>query len=96
MMSFECITWLAVFLTMSVAVSNSETYLSIVFFIKKTRSLPTSAKLYLLIKLTIVDMFVEGFSHSSTYTLLMRHCEISAHNPGTDINSWLSLHLVFF
>ena len=61
MMSSECITWLAVFLTMSVAVyvSNSETYLSIVLFIKKkNRSLPTSAKLYLVIKLTIVDITV--------------------------------------
>ena len=64
------------------------------FFLLKKRSLPTRAKLYLVIKLTIVDMVVGGFSHSSTYTLLMRHCEISALYPGTDINNWLSLPLV--
>ena len=93
MISSQCITWFAVVLTMSVAISNSEPYLSIVLFIKK-RSLPTRAKLYLVIKLTIVDMFVGGFSHSSTYTLLMRRCEISTLYPGTDINNWLSLRLV--
>ena len=94
MISSQCITWFAVVLTMSVAISNSEPYLLIVLFIKKKRSFPTRAKLYLVMKLTIVDMFVGGFSHSSTYTLLMPHCEISALYLGTDINNWLSLRLV--
>ena len=75
-----------------VAISNSEPYLSIVLFIKKKRSLPTRAKLYLVIKLTIVDMFVGGFSHSSTYTLLMRHCEISTHYKPWN---WLTTGFLF-
>ena len=72
MISSQCITWFAVVLTMSVAiVTVNLTYQS--FFLLKKRSFPTRAKLYLVIKPTIVDMFVGGFSHSSTYTLL---CDI--------------------
>ena len=57
--SFECISWLAVFLTMSVAIVTVN-LISIILFIKN-RSLRTRA-IYLVINLTIVDMFVGGFS----------------------------------
>ena len=54
--------------------------------------------MYLVINLTIVDMFVGGiFSLFSicNLTLLKRHCAISALNPGTDdTNNWLFLRLV--
>ena len=93
MISSQCITWFAVVLTMSVAISNSEPYLLIVLFIKKTQS-SHSCQIVPSHKVTIVDMVVGGFSHSSTYTLLMRHCEISALYPVTDLNNWLSLRLV--
>ena len=57
----------------------------------KILSLPTRA-MYLVINLTIVDMFVGGFSHLSLF--ITRHFAISALNSGTDINNWLSLRLV--
>ena len=94
MISSWCIIWLAVFLTMSLALVTVN-LLSIILFIKN-RSLRTRA-MYLVINLTIVDMFVGGFSHFSlfvTFLSVMRHCAISALNPGTDINNWLSLRLV--
>ena len=73
-MSFECITWLAVFLTMSVAIVTVN-LLSIILFIKN-RSLRTRA-MYLVINLTIVDMFVGGFSHFSLFvTLYSQSCDI--------------------
>ena len=62
MISSECTTWLVVFLTMSVAIVTVN-LISIVLFIKN-RSLRTRAA-YLVINLTIVDMFVGGFSHFS-------------------------------
>ena len=68
MISFECITWLAVFLTMSVAIVTVN-LLSIILFIKN-RSLRTRA-MYLVINLTIVDMFVGGFSHFSLFVTLL-------------------------
>ena len=95
MISSKCITWLAVFFTMSVAIVTVN-LLSIVLFIKN-RSLHRTHAMCLVINLTIADMFVGGFSHFSlfvTVTLLMRHCVISPLNPGTDINNWLSLRLV--
>ena len=82
MISSWCITWLAVFVTMSVAIVTVK---------------PWSSHMYLVINVTIVDMFDGGFSHFSlivTFLSVMRHCAISALNPGTDINNWLSLRLV--
>ena len=73
MISFECITWLAVFLTMSVAIVTVN-LLSIILFIKN-RSLRTRA-MYLVINLTIADMFVGGFSHFSLFVTLLYLCDI--------------------
>ena len=93
MISSECITWLAVVLTMSVAISNSEPYLSIVLFIKKKRSLPTRAKLYLVIKLTIVDMFSKDFLTLLRIPYLCDTVKFP-HFTLELINNWLSLRLV--
>ena len=72
--SFECITWFTVILTMSVA-RVTVNLLSIVLFIKNS-SLRTRA-MYLVINLTIVDMFVGGFSHLHPFRLLSLYsCDI--------------------
>ena len=55
----ECITWLALFITISITIITVN-LLSIVLFITN-RSLRTRT-MYLVINLTIVDMFVGGFS----------------------------------
>ena len=55
----ECITWVAVFVTVCAATATVN-LISIILFIKN-RSLRTRA-MYLVISLTIADMFVGGFS----------------------------------
>ena len=69
--SSECITWLALFITISITIITVN-LLSIVLFITN-RSLRTRT-MYLVINLTIVDMFVGGFS--SLYHLLLLECDI--------------------
>ena len=59
---------------MSVAIVTVN-LLSIVLFRKKNRSLRTRA-MYLVINLTIVDMFVGGFSHFSLFVTLLYLCDI--------------------
>ena len=72
--SSECITWFTVFLTVCVAIVTVN-LLSIILFIKN-RSLSTRA-MYLVINLTIVDMFVGGFSHFYLFRDLSRFsCDI--------------------
>ena len=74
MISSQCITCrLAVFFTMSVAIVTVN-LLSIILFIKN-HSLRTRA-MYLVINLTIVDMFVGGFSHFSLFVILLYLCDI--------------------
>ena len=78
MISFECITWLAVLIpiTASQCYSNSEPYYQSFFLEKKkNRSLRTRA-MYLVINLTIVDLFVGGFSHFSLFVTLLYLCDI--------------------
>ena len=58
--SFECITWFAVILTVSVVIVTVNLLLIVLF--RKYRSLRTRA-MYLVINLTVADMFVGGFSH---------------------------------
>ena len=69
--SSECITWLALFITISITIITVN-LLSIVLFITN-RSLRTRT-MYLVINLTIVDMFVGWFS--SLYHLLLLECDI--------------------
>ena len=69
--SSECLTWMALFITISITIVTVN-LLSIVLFITN-RSLRTRA-MYLVINLTIADMFVGGFSR--LYLLLLLECDI--------------------
>ena len=69
--SSECLTWMALFITISITIVTVN-LLSIVLFITN-RSLRTRA-MYLVINLTIADMFVGGFS--GLYLLLLLECDI--------------------
>ncbi|CAH3183544.1 unnamed protein product [Porites lobata] len=82
--SSECITWFAVFLTVSFAIVTVN-LLSIILFIKN-RSLRTRA-MYLVISLTIADMFVGGFSHFPLFRLLsLFSCDIVKMNLSQELN----------
>ena len=81
--SSECITWLAVFLIVSVAIVTVN-LITIVLFIKNG-SLRTRA-MYLIINLAVVDMFVGGFSNFYLFAGLDFICDIMKMNS--------SLHLV--
>ena len=82
--SSECITWFAVFLTVSVAIVTVN-LISIILFIKN-RSLRTRA-MYLVINLTIVDMFVGGFSNFELFQLLLSFasCDIGKMNVSPEM-----------
>ena len=82
--SSECITWFAVTLTVCVAIVTVN-LLSIILFIKN-RSLRTRA-MYLVINLTIADMFVGGFSHFHPFRLLsVVSCDIVKMNLSLELN----------
>ena len=71
--SAECNTWLAVFLTVTVAVVAMN-LLSIVIFVKNS-NLRTRA-MYLVINLTVVDMFVGGsVTFFTVFHFLLYGCE---------------------
>ena len=80
--SSECITWFAVFLTVCVAIVTVN-LLSIILFIKK-RSLRTRA-MYLVISLTVADMFVGGFSHLFLFLSLSSTCNILKMNLSLEL-----------
>ena len=81
--SSECITWIAVTLTVCVAIVTVN-LLSIILFIKN-RSLRTRA-MYLVINLTIADMFVGGFSHFFLFRLLsLQFCDIVKMNLSLEL-----------
>ena len=79
--SSECITWFAVTLTVCVAIVTVN-LLSIILFIKN-RSLRTRA-MYLVMSLTIADMFVGGFSHFWVFRFL--RCDIVKMNLSQELN----------
>ena len=81
--SSECITWIAVILTVCVAIVTVN-LLSIILFIKN-RSLRTRA-MYLVINLTIADMFVGGFSHFYLFQRLSYSCEIVKMNLSQELD----------
>ena len=92
--SFECITWFAVILTVSVAIVTVN-LLSIVLFIKN-RSLRTRA-MYLVINLTIVDMFVEGFSNFSLFhNILTYRCDIAKMNLSPELSTIIVIFYYWF
>ena len=91
--SSECITWFAVFLTVSVAIVTVN-LLSIILFIKN-RSLRTRA-MYLVISLTVADMFVGGFSHFFLFQHLSDSCDIMKMNLSPELIVIVTfLHLWF-
>ena len=92
--SSECITWFAVILTVAAAIVTVN-LISIVLFIKN-RSLRTRA-MYLVINLTVADMFVGGFSH----LLLFRHlslysCDIMKKNLNLELDVIINLLFPWF
>ena len=92
--SSECITWFAVFLTVFVAIVTVN-LISIILFIKN-RSLRTRA-MYLVISLTVADMFVGGFSH---FFLLQNHsyriCDIVKMNLSQELNVLIFFLYIWF
>ncbi|CAH3170954.1 unnamed protein product [Porites lobata] len=81
--SSECITWFAVTLTVCVAIVTVN-LLSIILFIKN-RSLRTRA-MYLVINLTIADMFVGGFAHFNLIVLYSLYsCDIVEMNVSLEM-----------
>ena len=82
--SSECLTWMALFITISITIVTVN-LLSIVLFITN-RSLRTRA-MYLVINLTIADMFVGGFSHLHPFRLLSLYsCDIVKMNFSRELN----------
>ena len=67
----ECIAWLAVFMTESVAIVTLNVITAIVFI--KNPSL-CKGSLYLVINLAVADMFVGGFSNSVNFVITGAHC----------------------
>ena len=92
--SSECITWFAVTLTVCVAIVTVN-LLSIILFIKN-RSLRTRA-MYLVISLTIVDMFVGGFSHFLFFGLLsVFSCDIVKMKISQELNVIIEFLYLWF
>ena len=90
----ECITWFAVFLTVCVAIVTVN-LISIILFIKN-RSLRIRA-MYLVISLTIADMFVGGFSHFHIFGhLSLYSCDIVKMNLSQELNVIIYFLLVWF
>ena len=81
--SSECITWFAVLLIVCVAIVTVN-LLSIILFIKN-RSLRTRA-MYLVIGLTVADMFVGGFSHFHQFRFFAYECEIVKKKLSLELN----------
>ncbi|CAH3174515.1 unnamed protein product, partial [Porites lobata] len=91
--SSECITWFAVTLTVCAAIVTVN-LLSIILFIKN-RSLRTRA-MYLVISLTIADMFVGAFSHFHEFRLLsLFSCDIVTMNLSMELPRNVIIHFLF-
>ena len=91
--SSECITWLAVLLTLSVAIVTVN-IISIILF-KKNRSLRTRA-MYLVISLTVADMFVGGFSHFFLFKFFAYTCDIVKMNLSQELDDTSLFLFVWF
>ena len=89
--SSECITWFAVFLAVCVAIVTVN-LISIALFIKN-RSLRTRAT-YLVINLTIADMFVGGFYLPFLFVILSYLCDIVKMNLSQEL--LVLLVIIFF
>ena len=92
--SSECITWFAVFVTVAAAIVTVN-LISIILFIKN-RSLRTRA-MYLVINLTVADMFVGGFSHFHLFGLLSCPiCDIMEKNLSLELEVITDFLFVWF
>ena len=91
--SSECITWFAVFLTVFVAIVTVN-LLSIILFIKN-RSLRTRA-MYLVINLTIADMFIGGFSHFALLGFLAYSCDMVKMNLSQELEAIIGFLYTWF
>lgn len=92
--SSECITWIAVTLTVCVAIVTVN-LISIILFIKN-RSLRTRA-MYLVISLTVADMFVGGFSLFSLFQRFSLYsCDIVKMNLSQKLNEIIDFLFVWF
>ena len=91
--SSECFTWFAVILTVFVAIVTLN-LLSIVLFIKN-RSLRTRA-MYLVINLTVADMFVGGFSPFYLFRGLSYTCDIVKINLSQELYVIIAFLYVWF
>ena len=77
MHSSECISWLAVGITGSVAIVTLN-FLTVIVFVK-SRSL-RKRSMYLVINLAVADLFVGGISTVMTFFLTGVHCNIWKYN----------------
>ena len=92
--SSECIIWLAVFVTVSVAIVTVN-LISIILFMKN-RSLRTRA-MYLVINLTVTDMFLGGFSLFYIFRdLSLYKCDIVRMNLSLELNVIITFLFVWF
>ena len=92
--SSECITWFAVILTVCVAIVTVN-LLSIILFIKN-RSLRTRA-MYLVISLTVADMFVGGFSNFFLFRFLSLYsCDIVKMNLSLELDVIIEFLFLWF
>ena len=91
--SSECITWFAVFLTVFVAIVTVN-LISIILFIKN-RTLRTRA-MYLVINLTVADMFAGGFSHFPLFRDLSYSCDIVKMNLSQKLNVIINFLFLWF
>ena len=91
--SSECITWFAVFLTVFVAIVTVN-LISIILFIKN-RTLRTRA-MYLVINLTVADMFAGGFSHFPLFRDLSYSCDIVKMNLSQELNVIINFLFLWF
>jgi len=78
--SQECIAWLAVFMTQSVAIVTLNVITAIVFI--KNPSL-CKGSLYLVINLAVADVLVGGFSNSVNFVITGTHCNFWKYNVTT-------------
>ena len=81
--SSECIIWFTVTLTVCVAIVTVN-LISVILFIKN-RCLRTRA-MYLVINLTVADMFVGGLSQFSLFQYLSYSCDIVKMNFSQELN----------
>ena len=92
--SSQCITWFAVFLTVFVAIVTVN-LLSIILIIKNP-SLQTRA-MYLVINLTVADIFVGGFSHFALFRFLSLYsCDIVKMNLSRELTVIIDFLYMWF